>query len=561
MKNYLRYVFSLAVLSIIVSGAFAVPRGGQYLVPPGHWVYDALTAVELESGTAQFSDRAPLSVNEIRAMLTEIDYDVLTDTGKIQYDRILDYFNENNWSMNASIVSAGVEPSVNPEAFLKTEESAPWIFDRYQRCGFLEIPVYLGVGDYAALYTDIMASQNKTAMGKHENYVNVPYNGDNFDINFPHHAYLSIGTKFTDTVGVNFRLGNMPHAFGRASTGSVMISEYMTDTTSAELMVYSSRIMYSASVTELNSKRYLYMHKLDLRPVKCFTIGLMEACLPYGGMDLKFMNPFAIYHGYAAWKDYQGWGSDVGSYFGAKFNFIPAKYLRIYGLFAMTQFQTAFELSDDESDPANFVPNGMGWQLGLESYVPVPAGQLHFNLEGYYGQPYLYINDSPNWSYVKTYKENFNGSDTFYEWVGAKYGPDTVAAQFDAEYEVPRKWSAGLKYVFLARGELSEPDIFRKAGWGGNGFDCRLKDWVYPNSFDGKMYNKDGRDRIAPSGLPEYVNAVSLRGTYMPSDWVTLIFQPSFAFILNSGHEDGKTAASFEAALGARIALTKIRKN
>lgn len=559
-----KFLFVLTAGMFTIVQTFAVPRGGQTLVPAGHYLYDAVQALELETGLVLLTDYAPLSIEEFRAVLTHIDYEELSECGKANYDSILSYFNDLNWSLNASVVSVGIEPEVNPEVFVKTDDNIPWVRDRFERRNFIELPVQIAAGDYAFINVDIDVTLNKTALTESGNYANVPYSGETFDINFPHNAYFSAGTKISDTAGFNLKLGNFRQSFGRAATGSVILSEYLTDTTTLELKVYSECVDYAASIVELNTRRYMYLHKIDIRPAKKFSISLLEGCLPYGGLDLKFMNPAMIFHGYAAWKDYQETGSDVGSYFGAKFNVITGKYVRIYGLFSMTQFQTPMELSSDETDPANLVPNAMGFQLGAESYIPVNKGQLHFNLEGYYGQPYLYINDNPNWSFVRTYKENFNGSNTFYEYVGAKYGPDTVACDFKAEYEVPQKWNLGMKYLFLARGELSSPDIFKAIGWGGNNFSCSkencIKNWVYPNT-DGKggYTHKTGREYVAPTGTPELVHVFSIKGEYHCSKWASVFMQPAVAFVTNAGHKENTFNTGFECTVGAQFRLTKIK--
>ena len=93
---------------------FSAPRGAQELVPAGSWVYDALTAVALESGIVQFTDCAPLTISEIKSYLYEIDYDSLSKGGKAQYDRINDYFNQSSKSLDSDFLSVGFSPSLNP---------------------------------------------------------------------------------------------------------------------------------------------------------------------------------------------------------------------------------------------------------------------------------------------------------------------------------------------------------------------------------------------------------------------------------------------------------------
>lgn len=567
------------IFAALLAASFALfaqkpGRGGQTLFEPRHWIYDSLQILEQECAIVQFSDQAPLSLNQVRAMLGEIDYDLLSQAGRAQYDRIIGFFNESGFSVSASIFQARVEPELNLEGYAKTNSKAPWIYDRYEKKHFLELPITLGVGDYATLFADIFAGINKTGAQDNDTFINIPYKESVFDVNFPHKAYGSFGYSWTDTVGFNFRVSNMSQSFGRADTGSVLQSEFVTDATSAALSFYSPIFQYSGALTQYNSRRYLYSHKFDVRIGKKVQLSLMEAALPYGDMDLRFFNPMMFLHNYASWLDYQADGSDVGSYFGLKMNAAPCKHLRIFALWSMTQFQLPVELSANDKDPDNYVPNALGFQGGLESYVPLKKGHLHLNLEGYYAQPYLYINSSPNWSFVKTSSESNSGSADFYEWIGTRYGPDTVAASFRADYEVPEKWSAGFKYLFLARGELSDPNIFKRVGWGPrilNIKDSNLDNWVYPfvtpstgRKLNDNAYYRNGRNHAAPSASPftsaEFVNVVSVYGSYSPTRWLKVFLQPSLAVIANSGHKSGDTEISFECVLGAQVKFTKIKK-
>src|SRR5574344_2617000 len=104
--------------------------------------------------------------------------------------------------------------------------------------------------------------------------------------------------------------------------------------------------------------------------------------------------------------------------------------------------------------PDNDTPNGLGGQLGTELYIPCGEGYVHACLEGYYADPFLYIKEDPNWSLVRTYSENINGKNVFYEWVGSPFGPDTIAGELSAGYEVPQKFSVDAKYLYMCRGEM-----------------------------------------------------------------------------------------------------------
>ena len=168
------------------------------------------------------------------------------------------------------------------------------------------------------------------------------------------------------------------------------------------------------------------------------------------------------------------------------------------------------------------------------------------------------ITESPNWSFVKTYKETCDNSATFYEWIGNPLGPDTIAFKLDAGYEVKNKWAVNFSYLFAARGELAEPDF---CGWGGYDYDFfsanRQLNWVYPKYTNSDKY-KNGASLSSPTGTPEFYNAVSFKCDYWFTPWFCMSAYPGAAFIFNPGHEEGKFDFSFEFALSAKFDITKM---
>ncbi len=109
-------LFLLVVIFAVFDCALffsASRRGAQELIPSGHWVYDSLMALSLESKMINFADAAPLTIQEIKLYLSEIDYDSLSDSGRADYDSIISYLNEKNFSFGYNILSLGIDHSVN----------------------------------------------------------------------------------------------------------------------------------------------------------------------------------------------------------------------------------------------------------------------------------------------------------------------------------------------------------------------------------------------------------------------------------------------------------------
>ncbi len=543
-------------------------RGAQELIPAGHWIYDSMLSISLDSGIVNFADSAPLSIQELKVYLSELDYDDLSEASKIEYDRIFAYFDETNLSIGYDILSVGVEPSANLSFFGKSSNEIDWVFDRYSRKPLLDAPATITVGDYASMSMDVYLSQNRGMSQHNYNFSNVPLDFDQIDIEFPDTGYFSTGFMFTEKTGVGFQIGSGSRSIGKTLTGSMIWSEYLTGVSYAQLEFYNPVFKYTGSVSQFNVDKYMYAHEIDVRLFKKFQITFMEGLLVYAPMELRFLNPWTIFHGFAAWRDYDDSKDDSESntcdYFGVKFQFTPKKNLRFYGLFAMTQFQTPFETSNFENDTT---PNGLGVQGGADFFVPTGSGRFRFSLEGSWADPYLYIKESPNWSMVRTYSENLGDYAVFYEWIGSPFGPDTISAELKAGYEVPAKWAVDFIYLYMARGEFSGNAIFNPSVWGGskrpdggselsgNGYT-----WPFPDSYEGdenQGHRKHLQSLSSPSGTPEFVNRISVRATVKPLSYLTVIAQPSYTVIFNRKHESGNTAHGFEFALALNVHILK----
>ena len=569
----MRKIFIQAAASAILSLAFQLSvsaRSAQELVESGHWVYDSLTAVSLEAGTLDFSGTAPMTVQQIRLILDEIDYDSLSVSGRADYDRIERYFNEEVFALRSDILSVGAEPSVNVEVFFKTNDKIEWVFDRYEREPMLDIPVTVVCADYVAMSMDVILAQNKGASLHNDNYTNIFYSPDHFDINFPDTGYFSAGYMLTERTGTALRVGKGAHSVGRTLTGSMIWSDYLTGCSYAQLELFSPGIKYTGGVTQFNVDKYFYHHQLDFRFFRRIQVTLIEGLLVNAPLELRYLNPWMIFHGIAAWREYEPESDDSEShtcdYFGVSVQFTPLKHTRFYGTFAMTQYQTPYERKKWGDSPT---PNGLGAQLGNETYVPHGDGRWHIGVEGSWADPYLYIKESPNWSMVRTYSENMGDKAVFYEWLGSPLGPDTISGALSVGYEIPGRWSVDVSYLFMARGEQSGTNVFKRLGkdnWGGQLTDFDMDDdykvskWAYPNKKGHPSDWKELRDALAPSGTPEYVSRLSVRGTWRARDYLTLKVQPSFVAILNRNNEHGESAFGFEIAAAVSVNFIKLRK-
>jgi hypothetical protein len=309
------------------------------------------------------------------------------------------------------------------------------------------------------------------------------------------------------------------------------------------------------------------MHYIQVRPHKKVSLSLAEGVMVNAPLELRFLNPFTIFHSYEAYKTYTNYNQDfghntnsagidelwdknpdgtdkydrtidpnnhsrIGSFFGVKLELQPIRYMRFYGLFAMNQFNLPMK-KDHWMD--TLYPDAAAFQAGIELSIPATKGYWEFGLEGVYTYPYMYVLWDKGWSFYKEVAELDNY--TLRYWTGSPFGPDTIAGAFWGGFRAG-DWYGGLSFELSARGERSELTIFDQ--------DNSIDDTYRPHN---KVYNITS----SPTGIPIYSYTTSLRFEYHPKAWLSLAFQPGYRVLINARHEEGRLEQSFEMALSLRM--------
>ena len=125
MKNVRKAIIAFLFVKILLP-LFSQGYGNQQLVPAGHWVYDSLNTLCLETKFLSIADNAPLSVKEIKFFLYQIDYESLSYAGKILYDKTLEYLNQTKFTLNFKPVRFGVNLQLNPTMLARTNSEIDW---------------------------------------------------------------------------------------------------------------------------------------------------------------------------------------------------------------------------------------------------------------------------------------------------------------------------------------------------------------------------------------------------------------------------------------------------
>ncbi|MDR2900599.1 MAG: hypothetical protein LBV20_03650 [Treponema sp.] len=520
----------------------AVPQNDQQLVPAGHWMYDSLLMLAFEAGMTSMAVAAPLSIAELRGCLDDVPYDDLSPQGQQEYRRIIDYVNERWLGFSSEIFSLDAGLSINPEAFFKTNAEVDWFYDYPLRSPILSLPIRVSAANLVTVESDLYFGQNYGTVSSHDTFINIPLSDDAFDSQFPKRSSLSLGNSF-----LNFHVGQGGIDAGHTQTGSLVLSRYMMGATYAQFSLFSPWARFSTNVIEMEVNKYLYLHRLELRPFKRVTISLIEGVMVNAPLELRYLNPAMIYHNLVAWRDYDDYNSGqadggkfppqdshVGSVFGINIDINPWKYIRLYGQFGLNQFQTSFERENYPEASAK-IPDSLAFLGGLESWIPLAKiAYLYFGAEAVYTSPWMYIHANKDWSLFRSWVElvSPDPNAVINQWTGSPFGPDSIAAQVKIGWKVPGKYSVYTGWRMWIKGE-TDFSVFDAASY-------------YPDT-------TEEATKKSPTGIAVYDNRMFLSADWEALSWLSLGSTVSAGWILNDKHVSGKQEFSAEFALNVKL--------
>jgi hypothetical protein len=288
--------------------------------------------------------------------------------------------------------------------------------------------------------------------------------------------------------------------------------------------------------------KYYYYHKLETRLFKRLSFSMMEGLLVNAPLELRYLNPAMIFHSLHAYGDYPAPGdidydnSRVSSFLALKLEVQLIKYLRLYGIWAMNEFQT---LGERKNEPDALRTDSFGFQGGAEFSLPhslAGGGHWVFGLEGVYTYPFFYIANGKEWSFYKP-ADSQTGNLDF--WMGTPLGPDSAAAALWAGFR-SSAWSLSLSLLFAAQGERSSTGIFDTGTY---------HPWRTKDISELRL--------VSPTGIPVYTWALGLAGAWSLKDWLSLHLNPGYKIMANYGHVPGSVEQGFEITLALRLSPPK----
>jgi len=531
----------LIFLFILTNKLFAVPFD---MILTGEDILNDIRFLSIESGKSFLSFTTPLAPGEVRNFLNSIDDASLSQPARNAYYRLLNRLTpKTKLSYNSKLFSAFLNINLTLEGKTRFNSDIAW-YPRYpENVPLFSFPIRLFFHDYVQFYIE----PGKTTYPGESEYSNIPmdfsseYRQGRALGDLPYRSFGAAGGSWW-----NFQIGRDRLFWGTSHTGSLTFSDNAALFDFARLSFFSPYVKYSFIINQMpltinddlfhnpipedwkekylmqTTDRYFYLHRVDASLFNIVNLGVMEG-LMVGNSDveLRFLNPFNIFHSFSSWNDYDNWLSDnedvrshmVGSFFSVEFNWNIIKSLAVYGQFVMNEITLSGESSDDDNNP----PNATGYIAGIHFTHSFNKWGSLFFLEFIYTDPYLYILSSPFGSFIQ--------QDWYYKYIG--YPRDTISLSAGAEFFNNDKLSFSGIFSWISSGEHNKNGLL-------------IWDWEQSS----QAYNES-----TPSGIAENQFILCIGAKWKPLPYLILKAKIAGIYSLNNNHNSGDNAAGGQASL------------
>lgn len=560
MKNLNKKIILLIIIVFSGNLLSAYEKQQSQLIQSGHWLYDDLETLSAETKTTMILATQPMSVGEIEFFLKEINYDILSDAGKVVYERVLNYLNDKQDFVEAEEFRFYINLKLTPEFYYRSNKNIKWSFDPYYiKDNAVTMPVIIGFSDYFTFQSDFFYGMQPAVVNYPDNFTNIPFDPGLSNFYYPEFSYFSSNFLFNKW-GVSAHIGKKGLQLGNSNMDSIIYSKRFDTDFYTQLNLYNKYMKYSMSVSQILTDKYVYLHQLTFRPHKIVNFAIIEGSLINAPFELRFLNPFNIMHEFGAWHDYdpndeQIYGeSHFCAYFALTFEIVPIKNMRIYGLYAQNEM---IDPGSGLSEESRSVPCGMGGQVGIEYNIPLKNNaHLKTNIETIYTSPFLYLKGSPDWS-LYTEKNDEYGNPKFCSWMGSPAGPDSFIVQASAMYDSNKKWNITSKYKFMIHGDNTSENLFSSK----NKYPSskNFEYWAYypyiryRNTTDENVRKEAVAEatNLWMSGIAEYLHQFTINGNYKILNNLELSAQIVYSFIFNSRNIQNNLQHGLELSIAA----------
>ena len=536
---------------------------------------------------------SPATGYQILQALESIDYELLTEPQKAEWDDIYAYLTgydslgsmamSDDWAvvdfnigLNYEVYPHNnIESTYVDEYFLQFKDRLPLLtlgFDalfgnslaftfEYR---FQDTPMGFGLWDDGSLNSgDLFYHFHNASIlfspgldGKMHYLAN--WSTRNVGYNFFNSQPVDVGASLSNEY-MSLIFGRTRHSFGNGITGNMVIGDNFTYQELLQFSAFSSVFNYTLSLTHFDNTEYFddfgsgygtvlsgyhqnrLIHRFDVTIANTVRISanIGALFLTDSPFDLRLLNPMMVVHNWGNNKEQVPitLGDESNNIMGLELEWAICNNLVFTGQFVVDQMTVHGE--NDSS-----VPLAIGGLANIKYSIPLEDGAYVDTYgEVVYTSPYLYLNTKTltvedkdiggMLDYIVGYGFKDNRSiESNYS--GHSFGPDTFAFCIGAKYETFDKWSANGSILFKMHGE--------------NG----IKRDYWSKQDDS---NRSGDEVLGLTGTPEYTLRIDAGFGYDFTSTVSLSVQTANFFQWNYHNVSGEFKYSFQAAVGLSWAI------
>jgi len=486
-------IIFVAIASFIY--IFSLPASGrnlQKIYPIDSDVYEAITALYISQGLALPSTTGPWSADELLNMLDKIDVARLSGGLLAAYQ-----YASSDLNSSADTVKFGLGASVETYWHSNTTDfvdESDWVVGFEDRKPILDLSLETWPGEHFYGYSSIPVMNNlyngwstskgptSTLFGQYALTTNIPLVPpavmDDLDFNVPFRAFGAFGGN-----GWSVELGREQLSWGPGESGNFVIGDHILYHNMGRFTTYTDKFKYTFltsffpypdnyypvmnSSGDIINKRSqgdiitglkMFMaHRLEWNMLNnklgfALTEGIMYQSAD-NTLDLRILNPAAIYH------DYYIRGNS-NSILSGELNYSPISYVNLYGQMVVDEFVLPGEPLPGE---AGALPTAFGYMAGMKGRYPLGQGMLYGSLEWAKTDPFLYLRGKstspqtlgdPGLNYVVAIRMFSNSFGISYteDFMGYQYGCDAIVYNGNIGYKQYGKWYVSMNLFYMVHG-------------------------------------------------------------------------------------------------------------
>ncbi|MDD3058586.1 MAG: hypothetical protein PHO72_09745, partial [Sphaerochaeta sp.] len=462
--------------------------------------YRDLRDLYISQGYSLPSTAGPWSRDELLFLLNKLEQSRFSDIEQQLFDSLRSELTNTQQAFSVGF-EANLESytHINTDSFTTEED---WVYSYLDRKPMINVPLELDLGPfYAGGDIALVNSPFDDRDDSHEAVdgtsdlfgtfaftTNLPVQAGSdklyLDSNVPYRGFLAAGGS-----GWHLQVGRDRLSWGPGASGNFMLGSQVQYHNQGRVTAYRDSFKYTFVTSffphpdEIGAHTSPYTQSHAIIGLKLFMahrfewrflhdrlgFALNEGIMyqsASGGIDLRILNPFMVYHNYFVRQN-------ANSLASLEVDYALAKGWNLYGQFALDEIA----LGEDEWNlsTASKHPNGLAFMLGLRMAKPVENGLLTGHLEGVYTDPYLYLRslDGDDSQTVGDHTDSLNYIIALRRWfpdkvvydqdyLGYRYGGDALVLSSSLEYREPDAWYLGGRFFGMAHGEIDKNSLWIK---------------------------------------------------------------------------------------------------